>query len=208
MFPLPPFLAPSALSARALNKLLQREDWARERLARHAGKSVGFVVGSFKANFSIQAGGLVQTSDPAIIPDVTLTVPLAHLSRLPDLLQSRDPDGIAELLHVQGDASLARVVSELARDLRWDLEEDLARVLGDMTALRLVGAGRSASDGLRTAGQRLAGNAAEFLTEESNMMASRPAYSDWSATVQQLASRLDRLESRLSALTAASARRA
>src|SRR5690606_32919326 len=116
-----------------------------------------------------------------------------------DLLQSRDPNAIAELLHVQGDAGLASVVSELARDLRWDIEDDLARVVGDMTALRLISAGRSATDGLRASGERLAGNATEFLTEESSMMASRPAFSDWSENVRQLAARVDRLESRITA---------
>lgn len=202
MFPLPPFLAPTAVSALALNKLLHREDWARERLARHAGKTVGFVLGGFKAGFAIQASGLVQASDPAVVPDVTLTVPLDYLSRVPAVLQSRDHSAIAELLHVQGDAGLASVVSDLARDLRWDLEEDLARLIGDVPALRVLGAGRAFTSGLRGTGERLAGNAAEFLTEESLMMASRPAFNDWSDHVGQLARRLDSLEGRLAALTA------
>ncbi|CPP27491.1 Uncharacterized protein conserved in bacteria [Bordetella pertussis] len=35
------------IAARALNALLERESWARDRLARHAGKTVRFALGGF-----------------------------------------------------------------------------------------------------------------------------------------------------------------
>ena len=45
MLPLPFLPTPSRLQA--LNMLLKREDWARERLVRHAGKTVRFALGGF-----------------------------------------------------------------------------------------------------------------------------------------------------------------
>jgi ubiquinone biosynthesis protein UbiJ len=200
MLPLPSFLAPAALSGSLLNKLLQREQWARDRLSRHAGKTVRFMVGGFKAEYAIQATGLVQASDPAVVPDVILTVPAQKLARLPAVLAARDPEAIADIMHVQGDAGLAQVVSDLARDLRWDVEDDLARVVGDVAAVRMIAAGRSLAEGAQTAAWRLAGNASEFISEESGMVASQPAVEAWSARLGDLLGRLDRLESKVSAL--------
>lgn len=200
MFSLPPFFSPSAVSARILNRLLQREEWARDRLSRQSGKSVRFVLGSCKAALVIQSSGLVQASDPAVVPDVVLTIPLEKIAELPAILRSRDASAIAAVLHIEGDAGLAQVVSDLARDLRWDVEDDLSRLVGDMAATRLLSTGRLLADGARNAAERLAGNVGEFLSEESGMMASRPAFEDWTAGVQDIGSRLDRLDARIGAL--------
>lgn len=194
MFPIPSFLAPATVCAGALNKLLQREPWARERLARHAGKTVRFVAGSWVVGFSLQANGLVQASDPAIVPDVTLAIPANRLGQLPQVLRSADPDEIAELMHVQGDAGLARVVSDLARELRWDIEDDLAGLVGDVAAVRLLSGAKLLMGGVRQAGKRLAGNVGEYLSEESGVLLSRPAFYEWQQRIQAAQQRLAELE--------------
>ena len=194
MLPIPSFLAPATVCAGALNKLLQREPWARERLARHAGKTVRFVAGSWVVSLSLQAGALVQASDPAIVPDVTLTIPANRLGQLPQVLRSADPGEIAELMHVQGDAGLARVVSDLARELRWDIEDDLAAVVGDVAAMRLISGAKLFVGGVRQAGKRLAGNVGEYLSEESGVLLSRPAFYEWQQRIQSAQQRLAELE--------------
>ncbi len=199
MFPLPFLPVTAALYLRPLNALLRREDWARERLSRHAGKSVRLLAGPIKVDLAIQSDGLLGACDPAIVPDVTLTVAADRLSSLPQILRSRDPANLADVMHVQGDAGLANVVSDLARDLRWDPEDDLARLVGDVAATRLMDGGRRAAAGLHQAAARMADNMAEYLTQESAMMASRPAFDDWSARLAQLDGKLNELEARVAA---------
>ncbi|WP_245150612.1 ubiquinone biosynthesis accessory factor UbiJ [Pollutimonas harenae] len=208
MLSLPSFLTPAAVYARMLNKLLQRESWARDRLSRHAGKTVGFKVGSITMGLSIQADGLVQASDRAVVPNVTLTIPANQLAELPGVLRARDPSLLTELLHVEGDAGLAQVVSELARDLRWDIEDDLSQVVGDVAAARMVQAADALKTGVQTATSRLAGNASEYLIEESALLANRPAYDDWSEKLQAIRLRLDQLDRRVSAVAPHSVREA
>lgn len=200
MFPFSLLPDPALVHARILNMLLRREDWARERLSRHAGKTLRFAVGAFKTGFALQSDGYVQVSDPAVVPDVVLTVPAARFADLPSVLRSRDPAAIAAIMHVQGDAGLAQVVSDLARDLRWDVEDDLSRVVGDLAATRLMGLGRNVASGMQLAATRLAGNVGEYLTEESGLMATRPAYDDWVGRLAEMRKRLDRLDARVSAL--------
>jgi ubiquinone biosynthesis protein UbiJ len=200
IFPFSLLPDPAALHSRILNMLLRREDWARDRLSRHAGKTVQFVVGSFKSGFTLQSDGYAQRSNAAVVPDVVLTIPAARVPELFSVLRSRDPAAITAVLHVQGDAALAQVVSDLARDLRWDVEDELARVVGDLAASRLLGLGRGMAEGMQTAGQRLAENVGEYLTEENGLMLTRPTYENWVAELQAMRRRLDLLDARVGAL--------
>lgn len=200
MLALPSFLAPAVVHARLLNSLLRREDWARDRLAQHAGKTVRFVVGTLKISLTIESSGFTQASDPAIVPDVTLTIPASKIPALPALIKSKDPSALTAILHIQGDAALAQAVSDLARDLRWDVEHDLAARVGDVAALRIV---RGASLFARTARQstrHLAENAGEYLAHESSLMANRQAVTVWTGTVDDMKHRLEQLEARITSL--------
>jgi len=205
MLPLPAVFSPELLIARALNALLQREPWAAERLGRHAGKSLRFTIGPLRAGFSIQASGQLRACDPAVVPDVSLTLGAEHLNELPGILRSRDLAAITEKLHVQGDAALATLVSELARDLRWDIEEDLANVFGDIMGPALLRGGRAAVDLAQSAAQRAAGNVAEYLGEESRLMATRPALETFAAECAAMLQRLNALEQRVGDLHGAQA---
>lgn len=162
MLPLPFLPTPSRLATQALNMLLKREDWARERLVRHAGKTVRFALGGFSLGLTIGSDGLAELSDPAVVPDVTLTVSPEKLPLpLPRLSGGEAPD-MAEATHISGDAALAQVVADLSKQLRWDPEDALARVVGDIAALRLVGGARRLAGGTLQAGQRAAENVSEY----------------------------------------------
>lgn len=190
---------PKRLAISALNALLRREDWARERLARHAGKTVRFAMGGFTLGLSIDSEGLADQADPAVVPDVTLTVSPEKLP-LPRLGASHEKPDFAEATHISGDAALAQVVADLSKQLRWDPEDALARVVGDIAALRIVGGARAVSDGARTAGKRLAENVSEYLSEESGVLAGRPALEQWRLDLADLNTRADALARSAAAL--------
>ena len=199
MLPLPFLPTPSRLAVSALNALLRREDWARARLVRHAGKTVRFALGGFSLGLTIDSDGLAAQADAAVVPDVTLTVAPEKLP-LPRLGADRERPDFAEATHISGDAALAQVVSDLSKQLRWDPEDALARVVGDIAALRLVGGARAAAGGARTASLRLAENVSEYLSEESGMLASRPALEQWRLDLAELNARADALARSAAAL--------
>lgn len=199
MLPFPFLPTPTRLAISALNALLRREDWARERLARHAGKTVRFAVGGFTLGLSIDSEGLADQADPAVVPDVTLTVAPEKL-RLPRLGAGHEKPDFAEATHISGDAALAQVVADLSKQLRWDPEDALARVVGDIAALRIVGGARAVAGGARTAGQRLAQNVSEYLAEESGVLAGRPALEQWRLDLAELNARADALARSAAAL--------
>jgi ubiquinone biosynthesis protein UbiJ len=204
MFSLPTFPVAIGVPTKAINSLLQREPWARDRLSRHAGKSVRLALGQVKINASIQADGLLQTCDAAIVPDVTLTIPTSNWMQLPAALRSRDPASIAALMQIQGDAGLAHVISDLARDLRWDVEDQLGDLVGDVAAVRILSIGKTVIAGARGTAQRLSENMAEYLAHESGMLLDRTSYQIWVDDIDSALQRLDRLEQNVGPAFAAS----
>ncbi|CAB3928363.1 ubiquinone biosynthesis accessory factor UbiJ [Achromobacter anxifer] len=199
MLPFPFLPTPSRLAVSALNALLRREDWARDRLARHAGKTVRFALGGFALGLTIDSEGLAAQADAAVVPDVTLTVAPEKLP-LPRLGAGRETPDFAEATHISGDAALAQVVADLSKQLRWDPEDALARVVGDIAALRIVGGARAAAGGVRTSSLRLAENVSEYLSEESGMLAGRPALEQWRLDLAELNTRADALARSAAAL--------
>ena len=198
MLPLPPVPTPNELTVRLLNALLRREQWAADRLSLHAGKTLRFTVGAVRVSYTIESTGMLRVADVAVAPDVTLTIAPEHVADLPQIFRSRDLNAITRKLHVQGEAALATLVSELARDLRWDIEEDAARLFGDFLGPRMVQAVRSMFGVLQESGKRAADNLGEYLGEEGRVLLTRPALDTFRRDLGHLLQQLNALEQRAS----------
>lgn len=195
---------PAHLTARALNVLLEREPWARERLARHAGKTVRFSVGNFALGMTVTERGTFMQAVADAIADVTLSVVPERIEpfRLLRAARDEDADAFTDMTHIVGDASLAQVVAELARHLRPDPEDELARLIGDIPAVRLLGGVRTVGRGLQSAFERFGGNVSEYLAEESHLLAGRPLLHTWRQDMVDTSARLDATAARLAAVEA------
>ncbi len=111
-------------------------------------------------------------------------------------------DAVAEMMHISGDAGLAQVVAELAAQLRWDVEDDLARWFGDIPAARIVGGARALSGGLRGAATRLRNNLVEYLAQEQPILTPRPLLQTWTGDIARANAALDAAQARIAALQA------
>lgn len=177
----------------ALNRLLDAEDWARERLAPFAGETVELRAPPLPAlRFAIVAGGRLAPGESA-----TLTLTLQPES-LPALLQGEEH--FMRTVGIDGNAQLAREVLHLARHLRWDAEEDLSRLVGDAAAHRLAGLARDFAAWQLDAGSRLAASLMEYAQEEGRLLAPRAGYGAFAADVAELRDALERLEKRIGRL--------
>jgi len=192
-FPLFPSL--SAVSARLLNRLLRRQGWAQDYLRDHAGKVVRMQVPNWTLTLRVQADGLTQALAASAPADVVLTLAQDNLGAAFEAIRQHEPERLSALLHIEGEAALAQAVLTLAQSLRWDAEDELARMVGDKAAVALAGVARQAGQGIKQSGVRLAENVAEYLSHENPLLLARPAFEDWAAQVQALSQQLDALES-------------
>ena len=95
---------------------------------------------------------------------------------------------------------LAHEISFIARHLTWDVEEDLARAIGDIAAHRVVAAARGVGKWGREAALRTAQGASEYWTEESPLIASRVKVESFVREVAELRDAVERLAKRIERL--------
>ena len=128
-----------------LNHVLQQEPEAQARLKRQAGRVVEAHWRVFAVRLQATPAGLLDLGSPAIQPDLTLTL----TEESPWSLAQSAIRGEKPPVRIAGDVQLAAEVQWLVDHVRWDIEEDLARLVGDAPAHAVGQVMRRAADAVR-----------------------------------------------------------
>ena len=179
----------------ALNHLIQKESWAKERLRPFSGAQLQISAGAIQIQLSIDECGMFALGDDDGIADVVLTLPSDAPAKL--LL---DRDALFASVKLSGSADLAECLAFVFRNLGWDIEEDLASVLGDIPARRLALTGAHLGNQLQNGIKQIAENIAEFATEDSSLLAPKREISFFCQSIDQLRDDAARLEKRIKQL--------
>lgn len=146
-----------------LNHVLVREPHAASRLLPFAGRAVVLHLQNWPALLPaapdlalvVTPAGLFERQD---LPDLAQSLRIELDAANPALLALGALTGERPRVSVQGDAAFAGEISWLMENLRWDIEDDLAGVVGPAAARQLSVWGSAAA----TAVAGLAGAAAAF----------------------------------------------
>ena len=182
-----------SVAARALNHLLERDPWAREKLAPFAGEVVELRCEPLPpVCLVVSEGGRTLPAERG--REATLVI-----SARPGLFaaMAKDEEHLMRAVDISGNARLASEILGLLRYLRWDVEEDLSRVFGDVFAHRMAASVRDFAEWQAEAGRRLAENVIEYAVEERRIIVSRTEFDDFAAAVARLRDDLARLEQRM-----------
>lgn len=178
--------------AAAINHLLRSASWARERLAPCAGKIARFNVAPFTVTLAILDSGEVAAAPATASADATFTLTPGIALRM----LSQDQNAWQQV-EVTGNTSLTREILYVAQNLRWDVEEDLSRVFGDMAAHRMVRTAHELDHWRRETAASFARSLAAYWTEERPLIASRENVESFVRDVDVLRDDVARLEKRL-----------
>ncbi len=138
-----------------LNHVLMQEPQAMERLIRQKGNVVRMQWREMTFMVVVTPAGLFDLAVSGARADLALVITEESALAIAQNLMAGNKPGV----RIEGDVQLAADISWLIDHVRWDLEEDLARLLGDapahglMQALQAMAhavkqfAGRGAPDG-------------------------------------------------------------
>ena len=140
-----------------LNHVLMQENEAMTRLVRQKGQVALIKWRQFTIKFIATPAGLLDVAPTLAAPDLTLAVtddsPLAMVQTL--------LSGSKPAIRIEGDVQLAAEVNWLVDHVRWDIEDDLSRIVGDAPAHALGQAARTLANALRQfVGNRFGGTQA------------------------------------------------
>jgi ubiquinone biosynthesis protein UbiJ len=182
-------------AAAVINHLLAQEPWAQAKLIAHRDKTACIDAGVARLMLTITGDGFLKNADDNAVPAVTIHL---KLSDLPLILANRER--AVSYVRIEGDADFANAISQLSQSLRWDAEEDLGKVVGDIAATRIVSGAKSMAAAAQTTQKQLAENVAEYFLEEQPMLIRPQVMSEFSSEVVKLRDDLERLSKRIEKL--------
>jgi ubiquinone biosynthesis accessory factor UbiJ len=129
-----------------LNHVLLQEPEATARLARLKRRVVRVQWRTLSMTLAATPAGLLERSTPDAVADLSLLVE----DESPLIILQTALNGGKPNIKIEGDVQLAAEVNWLADHVRWDVEEDLSRILGDAPAHALVSTVKQMVTGLKS----------------------------------------------------------
>ena len=186
--------SPEALAARAANRALAGELWARDQLALHSGQAFAIESGPLEAVFTIGADGSFTAASRDTPVALRLTIsPLA----LPAV--AAEPSRWRQDVRADGDAALAATLEAIAQTAPWFVERAFAAVFGPIAGQALADAGRT----LLALPAALSHHAATTLGQfagETDLVTQRRDFDSFARDLAGIEARVDTLATRVALL--------
>jgi ubiquinone biosynthesis accessory factor UbiJ len=194
--------APNIAAAKLINRVLSDYSLAGERLAAHAGARIDITLGLISISIRInQYGGVEPVGEGASdTAKVIFRIPLTALPRL----ITKDESAYREIAFT-GDSELAHTLSNIARNVEWDVGEDLSQLFGggtiaDIVSERLTSGVKSLTALRDEVGQRFTENMAEYLVYERQAFVTEDSLETLTRDNETLRDDVARLEARVARL--------
>lgn len=186
-----------AISTRVLQHLIAQNTWAHEILQPFAGQSVQLNIALVHTTLVILENGSLAIAGETNTADARVTISPGLLLRL------LAKDETARLqIEIEGDTHLAAELAKVLTNMRWDYEEDLSKVIGDVPAYKIGKFTKQASQSVKETTTNLAEMLSEYWQEENPLIAKKRHVEQFNTEVDTLRADVDRLEKRLIKLSA------
>lgn len=187
------------LLTRLLNHLVTQNQWARAELLPFAGKTVQFNIPPAKASLTILEDGGLAIAGETLENDASISLTPSLALRL----LAKDPAATSQI-RITGDTELANALAKTLQGMRWDHEEDLSQLLGDIPANKISSFGKHAMDTAKAQAINLTEMLAEYWQEEQPLIAKKRHVEAFIQEVDKLRDDAERLEKRIAKLVASS----
>ncbi|NLA51120.1 MAG: hypothetical protein GX860_03185 [Alcaligenaceae bacterium] len=199
--------SPKLVVVRLLNSLLKQEPWARERTQQFAGKIVKFQLPMTSLALVLNQNGTMELGDPSAVSNVTVTL---ASEQIPAIVKELSNSGIGtdgldvkrfmSYVHIEGEAGLANLVSDLARELRWDRHYYLANLFGPVITAHLLRTERFVVEKGRENAENILRAGVDILSHEQEVLIAKVHFNDVNRMLSDLDSRMAQLEKAASLL--------
>lgn len=178
-----------------LQHITNQNNWSRKHLMPFAGKVVQFNVVPIRAKFIILEDGSLGVPPDHAIADAIIHIPPSLALRL-----MASDDSAKMQIKIDGDTQLASEVSKVLQYIRWDIEDDLSKAVGDIPANKFISFAKESTQVLKKQSINLAEMLKEYWQEEKPVLAKQWQINQFNANVDNLRSDVNRLEKRLNKL--------
>lgn len=180
-----------------LQHLMQQNSWTAPLLQPYAHQTIALDFKVARVPLTILANGELAVAADSAQADATIHLPPSLAMRM----LRKDPLG-ASLIKIDGDTSLGIEFGKILSAIRWDVEDDLSKVVGDVAAYQVVQFGQETLKQVQSNARNLGEMLAEYWQEEQPLIAKKTHIEQFNQAVDQLREDTDRLQHRIEKLLA------
>ncbi len=181
-----------------LQHLMQQNSWTAPLLQPYAHKNLRVDFKVAQATLTILNNGELAVAGDTAEADATIHLPPSLAMRL----LRQDPLAHS-LIKIEGDAALGMAVGKILSAVRWDIEDDLSKAVGDIAAYQVVQIGQEKLQRWQNQAKNLGEMLVEYWQEEQPIIAKKTRIAQFNQSVDQLREDTDRLQQRVDKLLAA-----
>jgi ubiquinone biosynthesis accessory factor UbiJ len=185
-----------ALSTRLLQHLISQNSWANPMLQPFASKSVKFNIGFVSASLVILEDGSLAMAGETNVADANVTIAPSLLMRL----MAKDETAKRQI-NIEGDIHFVAELTKVFANMRWDYEDDLSKLVGDIPANKIGDLGRQAVNSAKETTVNLAEMLSEYWQEENPLIAKKRHVEQFNSEVDTLRADVERFEKKLAKLS-------
>ena len=180
---------------RFLQHLTNQNNWSRPHLQLFAGKVVQFDFTLIKINLLILEDGSLAIAGETAVPEANIHVPPSLALRL-----LANDENAKMQIKINGDTHLATEISKVLQNMRWDMEEDLSKLTGDIAAHKIGEITRKTLSEAKKQSINLAEMLSEYWQEEEPLLAKKRYAEQFNTQVDTIKSDVARFEKKLNKL--------
>ena len=181
------------LILKAINHVIEQEKWARDLLLSREDQiiAISLPVGNFQ--LVIQNGLLTNTSDNTGLAAVSLEISQEAIWAF--LREGKS--GAMKFVRISGDVDFAADLNRLAADLKWEAEEDLAKLIGDAPSRRILLESKKLFQQASLAVDDFKLGLRDYLVNEKNTLLGAQQFNEFKSEIRLLRYQLDRTEKKI-----------
>lgn len=180
---------------KAINHLIEQERWAHELLLPREGQSISIALPIGDFQIAIQEGIFVNEGNTNLSSVILVITQEAIWTFLKE-----GKSGAMKFVKISGDIDFAADLNRLAVDLKWEVEEDLSKLVGDAPARRVVLESKKMFHQTQLAMNDLKGGVRDYLVYEKNILVDSQQMNDFKSELRLLRDQLDRAEKKVNQL--------
>lgn len=180
---------------RAINHLIEQERWAHELLLPREGQSISIALPIGDFQIAIQEGMFVNAGN-----NNPSSVNLVITQEAIWTFLKEGKSGAMKFVKISGDIDFAADLNRLAADLKWEVEEDLSKLVGDAPARRVVLESQKMVHQTQLAMNDLKVGIRDYLVYEKNILVDSQQMNDFKSELRLLRDQLDRAEKKVNQL--------
>lgn len=184
---------------KTFNRYLALDDDSKKLLAPLAGRVLGLHIPRPKISifFSFTENDVKLSSDA---PEIVNTEIYATVFQLMRIKLNKNSALVNTQFHIQGDVDTAQLFNQLLQKHHIDWEEHLSKIIGDVTAHKMMQLLKKPTAFLKNNKKKLAEDIKEYCQEETMILPSSNEVDIFRRDVDELRLQIDRLDAKITLL--------